>query len=146
MSFSGKVKILKNLNGFKNFSKSIERAMEQANGMAANEIRNEAVQLLAENGDGPIQIRYNPKRKVHVSQPGNPPNSDTGRLMQSVKYEKDGQAYLVGTNVRYGAYLEFGTKDIAPRPWLSVAVKRVTKLIPQFYRTAYDNVIKSVLK
>lgn len=118
--------------------------MSQANGMAALEIRNEAVKMISENGDGPIEIRYLPKRKVHVSKPGDPPNADTGRLMQSIKVVKDGMAYLVGTNLRYGAWLEFGTSDMAPRPWLSVAVRNTTKLIKEFRETALANFIKGL--
>lgn len=142
MKFSGSVSVKSKLSKFTSFTKNLDKIMSQANGMAALEIRNTAVELVAENGDGPKQIRYNPKRTVNVSNPGEPPNSDTGRLMQSIKVEKDGLAYLVGTNLKYGAWLEFGTKDMAPRPWLSVAVRKTAKLITEFREVALKNFIK----
>lgn len=142
MKFSGSVNVANRFSKFTDFSKNIDRIMSQANGMAALEIRNEAVNLIQDNSDGESQIRYMPKRKVNVSSPGDPPNADTGRLMQSIKVEKDGYAYLVGTNLKYGAWLEFGTKDMAPRPWLSVAVKTISKYIPDFYAKAFDNFMK----
>lgn len=142
MKFSGSVKLTNKLKKFSDFSKNIDRIMSQANGLAAIEVRNEAVKLIADNGDGKSQTRYGPKRTVNVSAPGDPPNADTGRLMQSIKVEKDGLAYLVGTNLKYGAHLEFGTKDMEPRPWLSVALKTVTKDIAKLYDFAMANFIK----
>lgn len=59
------------------------------------------------------------------SQPGEPPRKQTGRLRASVAYEVDPEAMSarVGTNVKYGKYLELGTKrGIAPRPWLRRAL------------------------
>lgn len=140
--FNGSVKIKNNLKGFTSFSKNLEKVMRDANAMAAVEIRNEAIMLLADNGDGPRQMRYMPRRMVNVSPPGTPPNSDTGRLQQSIRVERDGDATLVGTNLKYGAYLEFGTLDMAARPWLSVAVRNVSKLLPKIYEMAYDKLVK----
>lgn len=142
MKFKGSVKVKNNLKKFTSFSKNMDGIINQANAMVAVEIRNEAVNLLNENGDGPVAIRYLPKREVHVSPPGTPPNTDTGRLVQSIKFERDKNAYLVGTNLKYGAWLEFGTRDMAPRPWLSVAFARVTKDLKLFYDKAMENFIK----
>lgn len=146
MKFSGSVIVKKKFAKFADFSKSMDKIMSQANGMAALEIRNEAIKLIAENGDGEKVTRYGPKRDVNVSAPGDPPNADTGRLIQSIKVEKDGLAYLVGTNLKYGAWLEFGTKDMAPRPWLSVAVRIISKDIKKFYEAAYSNFAKAFSK
>jgi HK97 gp10 family phage protein len=58
-----------------------------------------------------------------ASKAGFPPNSDTGRLVQSIQYELDlseGSA-VVGTNLDDGAHLEFGTSDMSARPWLKPA-------------------------
>lgn len=50
------------------------------------------------------------------------PAIDTGRLVQSVTHdvEESGGEVVgrVGTNVVYGAMLEFGTSKMSPRPWL----------------------------
>jgi phage gpG-like protein len=55
-----------------------------------------------------------------ASEPGYPPNSDRGQLAQSVGFDVDTEKLqgTVGTNLKYGAYLEMGTKNIAARPWL----------------------------
>ena len=120
--------------------------MLQANGLMALEIRNEAVKLIQDNSDGPKQVRYLPKRTVNVSPPGSPPNADTGRLMQSIKVVKDGNAYLVGTNLMYGAHLEFGTQNMAPRPWLSVAVNNSIKKIREIRDIAFQNFIRKFIE
>jgi len=58
------------------------------------------------------------------------PAVDTGRLRQSVTHNiqnENGEIVgRVGSNVKYAAYLEYGTSRMSPRPWLkpSVAINR----------------------
>lgn len=106
-------------------------------------IHETAVKSLQENSDGTPQIRYNPKRVVAVSKPGDPPNTDTGRAVQSIKveFEKKGFWGRVGTNLKYLRMLEFGTEHIAPRPWLSAAVSDVADKVAEIFAR---NVKKSV--
>jgi len=54
------------------------------------------------------------------SAPGEPPRKQTGRLRASVAREVDANQLTarVGTNVKYGRWLELGTAQILPRPWL----------------------------
>lgn len=40
------------------------------------------------------------------------------------RYEDDA-TWVVGTNVEYGVYLEFGTRDMQPYPWLFPAARHV---------------------
>lgn len=105
-----------------------------------------AVKIIHETGDGQAQIRYGPKRVVNVSKPGDPPNSDTGRLAQSIKFDfqKGGLVGRVGSNLKYAAYLEFGTLDIAPRPWLSEAVDQTSKEVADIFNEETENAIKGV--
>ncbi len=59
------------------------------------------------------------------SKPGEPPRKQTGRLRAAVASEIDESTLTarVGTNVKYGKYLELGTKrGILPRPWLRRAL------------------------
>lgn len=142
-----KVKIPKpNFKRFAELQKGIDEANRQIMGIAALEIRNEAVKLINDNSDGPKQRRYQPKRTVNVSPAGTPPNTDTGRLVQSIQVARDGDAYKVGTNLMYGAYLEFGTQDMAPRPWLSIALKIASKKISQIADTIYNKFGKDFIK
>lgn len=107
-----------------------------------------AVQSIQEIHGGKPQVRYNPKRVVVASNPGDPPNSDTGRLVQSIKFDfqKSGQIGRVGSNLKYAAYLEFGTENMAPRPWLSTAVEAVNKEVPQIFEEQINDAIKKVVK
>lgn len=111
-------------------------------------IHETAVNMIQDNSTGVPQIRYSNGRKrvVLASRPGDPPNTDTGRLVQSIKFDfKDkGLVGRVGTNLRYGAYLEFGTGKMAPRPWLSAAVRETSKQVGDIFKKAIRDVIKGV--
>ena len=69
--------------------------------------------------------------KINVSKsPPEHPQVDTGRLRSSIIHwiERDGNSIsaIIGSNVFYGKYLEFGTVNHSPYPWLfpSVEMKR----------------------
>ncbi len=74
------------------------------------------------------KLRQGRKRdKPHqASAPGQYPASDSGQLASSVAFilKDGGNTALVGTNVKHGAYMEFGTSKIAPRPWLLPSFER----------------------
>ena len=78
---------------------------------AADRVRTEYIDKVNEGG-GP--------GKSHVpSLPGQPPNTDTGRLVGSAS-SRVVQRNVTETNVEasYAAHLEFGTDKMAPRPAL----------------------------
>jgi phage gpG-like protein len=101
--------------------------------------------IQAQASRGARTTRYNPKREVVVSRPGDPPNSDTGRLAQSIKFEIDQKKLRawVGTNVRYGAFLEFGSLStgLEPRPWLAPASREHEEWIKAAFRNAVKNAV-----
>lgn len=107
-----------------------------------------AVQSLQDNSDGPQQTRYRPKREVNVSRPGQPPNTDRGRAVQSIKFEFENKGLVgrVGTNLKYLAALEFGTSRIAPRPWLSRAVRLTATKVAKIFQDALKASAKKVRK
>lgn len=92
-------------------------------------VQAEAVQSIQqERGIGQFVTRYGPKRQHLASAPGQSPNSDTGRLAGSVDVRfipKIGGLLsgVVFTPLEYGAHLEFGTQEMAARPWLIPAVE-----------------------
>ncbi len=98
-----------------------------------------AVKSLQENSDGTPQIRYSPKRVVNVSKPGTAPNTDTGRAVQSIKFDFKDSGLLgrVGTNLKYLAQLEFGTKNTEARPWLSSALTASQNEIKKIFKAAF---------
>lgn len=62
-------------------------------------------------------------RKHQASAPGEAPANRTGRLAKSVDYIATGHHTLqVGEKAEYAGWLENGTKKMAPRPHLQVAV------------------------
>lgn len=72
----------------------------------------------------------NKTKAHHPSLPGNPPAPDTGNLRKSIRYEvhEEGKEVygLVGSTQKdppYGAYLEYGTSKVEPRPWLRPAMR-----------------------
>lgn len=71
------------------------------------------------------------KKKMHrASAPGEAPATDTGRLASSIYHRMIGaDAAEVSTDVDYAGYLEFGTRKMAPRPYLKPALDAVA---PEF--------------
>ncbi len=74
------------------------------------------------------------KHGHHPSLPGNPPAVDTGTLRRSITYQVD-ENNLVGyvgsviNDPPYGAYLEYGTSRMKPRPWLKPATEKSMETI-----------------
>ena len=64
------------------------------------------------------------KRGLDPSKPGEYPKKVRGHLRKNIASEVVKKPVLtmrVGTNVPYGLWLETGTRNMAPRPWLSRA-------------------------
>lgn len=80
------------------------------------------------------------------SKPGNPPKTDTGRLVNSIFVDRelgeDGISLTVGTNVAYGRHLEFGTTTIEARPWLAPALEATRQRSLQAVAKAVEQVAK----
>ena len=71
------------------------------------------------------------------STPGDFPAKQTGALRSSVAYtiDKTNLTAVVGSSLRYGRYLEFGTMKMAPRPWLLRTLKEESAKINQIMAT-----------
>lgn len=108
-------------------------------------IHREAILIVSANENGVEQTRYNPHRKVSASKPGNPPHTDTGRLRQSIKFDVKEDVGRVGSNYKVAAWLEFGTENMKPRPWLSTAVEKVSEQVDKIFSKWMNQAIKDVL-
>ncbi len=66
-----------------------------------------------------------------ASSPGEPPHRRTGRLARSITHEVTPMTARVGTNVKYGKYLETGAPSIKleARPYLRPAVYKNQRTI-----------------
>lgn len=139
---SGVDKALKQAN-------QLAKAFEKNRDLAVKEgtlaLHREAVLVVSENSGGDTAKRYNPSRNVSVSKPGNPPHTDTGQLRQSIKFDVKEGTGRVGSNLKYAAWLEFGTENMRPRPWLSVAVENVSDKIGDIFNKWMKAAIKDVL-
>jgi phage gpG-like protein len=65
-----------------------------------------------------------------ASAPGEYPMSDTGRLagnIETIEATRSNIQAKVGTNIIYGAYLEFGTSKMAARPWLQRSFRQAAE-------------------
>lgn len=105
----------------------------------------QAVRGVAEQSAGEQQVRYNPKRTVVASKPGQPPNIDMGVFIRSIQFELDAvkMAGYVGSNDKRAPWFEFGTKNMKPRPWLSRALKKAGPVMQQIFRTMTINIDKA---
>ena len=124
------------------FNHKAEKAVQ----LSTLAVHAETIKLIRARSAGERMIRYSPKRTVTVSKPGEPPNSDTGRLIQSMKFEFEGLKGFVGSNLRYAAHLEFGTETMEPRPFLSTAVKNSEKRIQQIFTKELNKAVKESSK
>lgn len=91
----------------------------------AQNIRNTAVRSIQKRSPGGEEYeKYNPRRTHVASAPGQPPNTDTGRLAGSIRAVMSGTptAY-VDALADYAVHLELGTRNMAARPFMTPAVE-----------------------
>jgi len=110
-------------NGSRHLRDAVRAALADAVATGAEDIRDEA-------------------RGVFGS-PGAPRNV-TGRLRDSIfaRVAPGGLSAEVGTDMRYGAYLEFGTRRMAARPWLQPAFEAAKHRV----RTRLRDALRSALR
>lgn len=93
-------------------------------------VREEAISLIL---DTPKTGRIYRRRSIEhrASAPGEPPASDTGRLVNSIRTDYDFGSLrgTVEASTDYAAYLEFGTSRMAARPYMRPALARRAKQI-----------------
>ena len=70
-------------------------------------------------------------RDHRASAPGEPPANDTDTLASSIESKRDGLTALVWTEKKYSKWLEFGTRKIAPRPFMTPAVEQNSERFPK---------------
>lgn len=89
----------------------------------------ELVQYLAQTMEADVKENFS---NQSPSSPGDPPGIDTGNLKNSVIAQSDGpHRWAVFVGAEYGLWLEFGTRNMAPRPFMLPAFERTIKRIPR---------------
>lgn len=76
-----------------------------------------------------------------ASAPGQPPMTDEGGLVASIQSKVYGWSAYVWTELDYGAYLEYGTANMEPRPWLRPSFEEHRDKIPKQFG---DAIIKTI--
>lgn len=92
--------------------------------LLAQELRTEVVLAASQPGRGRM---YKRGRKTHqASAPGDGPAVDRGDLVKSIhaRQIKPGH-WRVGVREPYALFLEFGTRKMAPRPFVRIAVEKL---------------------
>jgi phage gpG-like protein len=126
-----------------NLEVQFDEALENALSITILEARNRVIDGIAKGlASGRIYEKSNPQRTHQASAPGQPPMTDTGALVRSIKVDFLPGSAMVGSPLAYAAYLEYGTRKMAPRPlWLPVA-----EAIPPILRENIEIELASVIK
>ena len=89
---------------------------------AVNEVRNHTLEKLSGQRHGRVYTIPGTNRTYTASSPGEPPAQRLGELRQSIKGGVEGEGSkivgFVGSDKAQGLMTEFGTKNMAARPWL----------------------------
>jgi len=90
----------------------------------AQNIRTHAIKSIQRGTkSGIVYEKTSPKRTHRASAPGEAPATDTGRLAGSIRADIEGLKAEVVADTEYAAWLEFGTQNIQPRPFLVPALE-----------------------
>ena len=77
---------------------------------------------------------------------GESPNTDTGALIRSISTEITATSVFVGTSLEYAPWLEFGTIDMKPHPFLGKALVERQDDINKLFFNAVKGAMKGVLR
>lgn len=129
---SNKNQFIKTLT--KRLKETPEKRVKQAMVQSGSLVRGTAIQSIARGTKtGVTYQKYNPTRTHTASAAGEPPATDTGRLVSSIFQDtkKRGKTFvgIVGASVDYAIHLEFGTTNMAARPFLQPALRKNRKKI-----------------
>ena len=103
--------------------------MRKRMAMAVNEVRSQVLETLSGQRSGRTYYVPGTHKEYTASAPGEPPAIATSDLFKSIgtsiESEPGGLVGKVGTDKIHGKMLEFGTRHIAPRPWLRISFEKV---------------------
>ncbi len=112
------------------YSKEVRKIIN----VGAIDIHRDAVQSIERGSKtGIVYTLYDPKRQHQASAPGEAPATDKGDLIRQVTIvtDADGTGASIVSAADYSWFLEFGTANMAPRPFMQPALD---KNIPEIVR------------
>jgi len=117
---------------------------------AGNDLRNSIIDSMREAKTG---ITYTRKSVSHTASASDePPGIDLGNLVNSIQAipSNKGLSISIGINdisqAKYGEYLEFGTQNMEPRPWLQPAFDFVAPKATKKIEKAVKSVLRGISK
>src|SRR3954453_1205524 len=123
--------LVKALDSFPAKTERVVRAVVRAPAMRVEGTAKERIHRPPKTGR--LYRTFN-KRKLHrASAPGESPATDSGTLASRVFHDVQagGFAASVFSDVNYASYLEFGTRRMAPRPYLAPALREHADNFPR---------------
>jgi HK97 gp10 family phage protein len=128
---SGMEELLQNFEKLKGkYTDAVAKALVES----AVIVQGDSIKSIQTKSPGHEVMRYREGGRAYThtaSRPGDAPNTDTGGLVRSIKTEVKAKDVFVGTSLRYGKHLEYGTQHTAARPWLLPALERNRKAIKE---------------
>ncbi len=104
---------------------------------AVQEVRDTTLETLSGQRTGRTYFVPGTHRTYTASSPGEPPAQATAQLRQSVKFTIEGEGTkllgMVGTDLKKGPMLEYGTRNILPRPWLRVSFEKSQEKVKSIF-------------
>jgi HK97 gp10 family phage protein len=119
-STTGGEQVIKNLQKYNNEK---EKRVQGAIDLTAQLVRTDAIKSMKSS---PASGRTYKRGSINhtASSSPNPPRIDQGDLVKSIKALVGKLEAFVGTDQKHGPHLEFGTRNMDPRPWLFPAFER----------------------
>lgn len=107
----------------------IARAVERAALVAESEMKRSMTG--PKSGREYNRGRTRNRRPHRASAPGEPPAVDSGTLLNSISTLPGGTEFeaVVTVGAEYGAYLEFGTRRMDPRPYVRPALEKARRAL-----------------
>jgi hypothetical protein len=126
-----------------NVIKMIDDTSQARMEAAVQEVRNVVLDTLAGQRTGRRYKVPGTKDSYYTaSAPGEAPAVATARLrpgIRGVVEEEDGNPVgYVGTDLEYGPMLEFGTKNMAARPWLRISFEKSRETVEGIFEKPWE--------
>jgi len=127
----------------KELPSKVSKPIKQEVFISAQLIRNSAIKNINTGPRSGAIYMVGAKNSVR-SGPGEFPKTDTGQLVKSISTQRldSGFKSIVGTDLRYGRFLEFGTSNMQARPWLLRSAKENEKKIVTNISSAVRGALK----
>jgi len=119
-SISAKIDGVDELNKkLKALLKRTTKEVDEVLQFGAIEVHNVAKKNIAK---GSRTGEIDPKTGRQRSAEGEYPKTDSGELVSSIFWEKRKGEWIVGSRALHAFWLEYGTSNMQPRPWLLVSL------------------------